>query len=169
MKELTITQNMYNSAEGMANEQGVLKGSIRFGAGNIYGFLGEELFHKCYPEAIRENTMDYDFIYHNLHIDVKTKMTTVKPLMEYEGSVTKMPKHQACDIYFFCRVHKDTRKGWVIGWEYTDRFFEKAYLKNKGDKDPSNGNVCKRACWNIFYRDLKPLIELEEAWLNQKC
>lgn len=163
MKELVVSQAMYDSAEKLAKAQGVLKGSIRRGAGNIYGYLGEELFLKQYPNSERVNTMDYDFILNGLKIDVKTKMTTVEPLPEYEGSVTKMSKKQACDIYFFCRVHKDTRKGWVIGWEYAEKFFKKAYLKKKGDKDKSNGNVCKRTCWNIFYYDLKPLTALEVA------
>lgn len=155
---------MYQRAKAIADAQGKLKGSIRSGKGNIYGYLGEEIFWSLYPDALRCNDYDHDFELRrfnfldnpvDIKVDVKTKMTSYEPKPEYEGSVTKMPKQQDTHIYFFCRVHKDTRKGWAIGWEYSDCFFEKAYLKRKGDKDPSNGMVCKRTCWNIFHNQLR--------------
>jgi hypothetical protein len=155
---IEITQAMYDRAHILAEAQGRLKGSIRFGAGNIYGYLGEEIFCKAF-ECQRVNDYEHDFVINrfdkDIRIDVKTKMTTVEPKPEYEASVTKMPKQQDTDIYFFCRVHKDTRKGWLIGWEWSDIFFLTAYLKNKGDKDTSNSNICKRTCWNIFHHQLQ--------------
>jgi hypothetical protein len=158
MLEISITDEMYAVAKTLADAQGALKGSIRFGQGNIYGYLGEAIFEKLY-DCHRVNDYDHDFVISSfdreIRVDVKTKMTTVEPKPEYEASVTKMPKQQDTDIYFFCRVHKDTRKGWAIGWEFSDTFFKTAYLKNKGDKDPSNGMICKRTCWNIFHNQLR--------------
>jgi hypothetical protein len=142
----------------MADAQGTLKGSIQFGKGNIYGYLGEEIFAKLY-DAQRINDYDCDFILqrfdNDIKVDVKTKMTSYEPKPEYEGSVTKMPVQQKNHIYYFCRVHKDTRIGWAIGWEYSDVFFKKAYLKKKGDRDPSNDMICKRTCWNIYHYQLR--------------
>jgi hypothetical protein len=164
MISIPITNEMYSRALKISEAQGALKGSIRGGRGNIYGYLGEEIFHKLYPDAKRINGYDHDFElrrFSNLaepvdvKVDVKTKMTGYVPKPEYEASVTKMPKQQDTHIYYFCRVHKDTRKGWAIGWEYSDCFFKRAYLKEKGDKDPSNGMVCKRTCWNIFHNQLR--------------
>ncbi len=158
MLVMPITTKMYQSAKAIADAQGVLKGSIRYGAGNIYGYLGEEIFQKLY-DAQRVNDYEHDFVINrfdqDIRVDVKTKSTSYKPLPEYEASVTKMPRQQNTHIYFFMRVHKDTRKGWALGWEFSDIFFKKAYLKEKGDKDPSNGMVCKRTCWNIFHHQLR--------------
>lgn len=158
MLTIPITNEMYAEAKVIADSQGALKGSIRFGQGNIYGYLGEAIFQKLY-DCYRVNDYEHDFVINNGHedikVDVKTKMTTVEPKPEYEASVTKMPKQQDTHIYFFCRVHKDTRKGWAIGWEWSDVFFKTAYLKNKGDKDKSNGMICKRACWNIYHNQLQ--------------
>jgi hypothetical protein len=158
MIEIKITNEMYRSAKAISDAQGVLKSSIRYGEGNIYGYLGEEIFQNLY-DCQRVNTYDCDFLINrfdqDIRVDVKTKMTSYEPKPEYEGSVTKMPKQQDTHIYFFCRVHKDTRMGWAIGWEFSDVFFEKAYLKKKGDKDPSNGMICKRTCWNIYHHQLR--------------
>jgi hypothetical protein len=149
---------MYTEAHDLAESQGALKGSIRFGQGNIYGYLGEAIFQTLY-DCFRVNDYEHDFVINkndqDIKVDVKTKMTTVEPKPEYEASVTKMPKQQETHIYFFCRVHKDTRKGWAIGWEFSDVFFKTAYLKEKGDKDPSNGMICSRTCWNIFHHQLR--------------
>jgi hypothetical protein len=163
---------MYDSAQKAADEIGPMKGSIRKGRGTIYGMLGEEIFQKLCPEAKRvslirdENDQlkfDYDFELGGLRIDVKSKMTGYVPKPEYEGSVTKMPKQQDCDIYFFCRIHKDTRYGWVCGWQFASKYMRDAYLKKKGDKDSTNGNVCKRTCWNMFYKDMYPLGTFEKV------
>ena len=156
--QIPITQAMYDRAHTLAEQQGRLKGSIRFGAGNIYGYLGEELFMAAY-DCKRVNDFEHDFVINrfgnDIRVDVKTKMTTVEPKPEYEASVTKMPHQQLTNMYFFCRVHKDTRKGWLIGWQWSDVFFKEAYLKTKGDKDTSNGNICKRTCWNIYHHQLR--------------
>jgi len=158
MLTVPITTAMYTEAKELADAQGALKGSIRFGQGNIYGYLGEAIFQKLF-DCQRVNDYEHDFVINrydqDIKVDVKTKMTSYKPLPEYEASVTKMPKQQKTHIYFFCRVHKDTRKGWAIGWEFSDVFFKTCYLKEKGDKDPSNGMICKRTCWNIYHNQLR--------------
>jgi hypothetical protein len=163
MLQVPITNNMYMQAKELADAQGALKGSIRFGQGNIYGYLGEEIFQTLY-DCQRVNDFEHDFVINrydqDIKVDVKTKMTTVEPKPEYEASVTKMPHQQKTHIYFFCRVHKDTRKGWAIGWEFSDVFFKTCYLKEKGDKDASNGMICKRTCWNIFHHQLRSPEEL---------
>jgi len=158
MLTVPITTAMYTEAKELADAQGALKGSIRFGQGNIYGYLGEAIFQKLF-DCQRVNDYEHDFVINrydqDIKVDVKTKMTSYKPLPEYEASVTKMPKQQKTHIYFFCRVHKDTRKGWAIGWEFSDVFFKTCNLFKKGDKDSSNGMICKRTCWNIFHHQLR--------------
>ena len=164
MLTVNINREMYDNAKALAEAQGVLKGSIEYGKGNIYGYLGEEIFQKLYPDALRVNSFDHDFELIRfpqlddpvtITVDVKTKMTSYVPQPHYEASVTAMPRQQDTHIYFFCRVHKDTRQGWAIGWEFSDVFFSTSYLKKEGDVDPSNGMVCKRTCWNIYHSQLR--------------
>ena len=158
-----ITENMYARAKAISDAQGSLKGSIRFGRGNVYGYLGEEAFHSHFPSAIKENTFDYDFVFENgISVDVKSKMCATPPKDFYEGSVTYAKVTQKCDIYFFCRIDKDTRRAWLCGWEYSKDYLKNAYVKKKGDKDPSNGNVCKRTCWNMLYSDMRDVNSLND-------
>lgn len=156
MHEMAITQEMYDRAAEKAKALGVLKGSIRRGAGNIYGFLGEEIFLKLYPHAVRVNEESHDFELEGLRVDVKTKMCSSQPLMHYEASVTYAKTPQDCDIYFFVRVHKDTRIGWALGWQLASNYIRSAALKKKGEVDPANGMVCHKTCWNLPYSDMFP-------------
>lgn len=159
--KVDITKEMYERAKNIADEQGMLKGSIRFGKGNLTGYLGEELFYYLFPKSIRVNDYHSDFNLNKSRIEVKSKQCSTPPLEHYNGTVTFSTKPQECDIYFFTRIHKDTRVGWFCGWRSKDSFLHEAVLLKKGDTDPANGYVCKRDCWNMQYKNMNDLDSLK--------
>ena len=159
--EVEISKEMYENAKKIADAQGALKGSIRFGKGNLTGYLGEEIFYKLFPKAERINDYESDFALNGYKIEVKSKQCSSKPLEHYEGSVTYSKKPQDCDIYFFTRIHKDTRTGWYCGWRTHDSFLRDALVLRKGDTDPKNNYVCKRDCWNMKYNDMNDIDSLK--------
>lgn len=167
MIEIPITEEMYATAERYAKELGALRGSIMRGGSNIYGFLGEEIFQHLFPDAVRDNEASHDFTWNGLRIDVKSKRCATKPKLNYEASVVKSKNPQDTDIYFFCRIHTDTRLGWAMGWMPSKAYLRNAYVKKKGDKDPSNGNICKRTCWNMYYHDMLTVPSMQQISVIQ--
>ena len=160
-KKFNISTEMYNSATAYAAELGMLRGSIRFGKGNLTGFLGEEALLMLIPESKRINNYDYDFELNGKYIEVKSKQCSTEPLLHYDGSVVYTENPQNADVYVFFRIHKDTRIGWFCGWRSCKSFIKESMLLKSGDKDPANGYVCKRSCWNMPYKDMRDLDSLK--------
>jgi len=144
-------------ARDKAKELGQLRNSITKGAGNLVGFVGEEIayavLYKAYKRVRFVNNYDYDILVDGWRVDVKTKATSVKPLSSYQCSVSALNTKQACDVYAFVRVKNDLTVGWWCGNIAKDRFFNKAVFCKKGSDD--NGYVFKSDCYNVPIKDLK--------------
>ncbi len=166
---MDITKKMYDRARKAGDKIGVLPNSIRKGQGNTVGKIGEEMFNKFYPDNDWPDTTQFDFtLVRNdclLRIEMKAKEhgPYKKPELDYEGSVTWSEKAQDCDIYYFSRVHKDTRVGWLCGWMWKEEFFKQCFLIKKGERFP-NGFVCSQDCWNIYYHQCHSPEELLEEY-----
>lgn len=132
--------------------------SIRKGQGTFFGCLGESLFHHIYPNAIRANTYDYDFIYYNKKIDIKTKERTVPPKIHYECSVNTMNGKQNCDYYVFTQILDSATTGWILGKIPTEEFFDTAKLYKKGTRDPRNNFTFHCDTYNIPISQLYPVV-----------
>jgi hypothetical protein len=155
MQEVAISLPMLDLARTKAAELGKLHNSILKGKGNIAGFLGEQIALHCLG-GTWANTYDWDIILPDgKRIDVKTKQTSVKPLPEYECSVTKYNTKQKCDAYAFVRLKNDFMVGWYLGCMDKEKYLEKAAFKKKGDIDPSNTYKFKADCYNLAIKELE--------------
>ena len=158
--ELDITPDMIEEAQEKSKEMGTLKNSITNGGGNLAGFLGEILANKILKGRI-SNTYQYDIVLEDgTTVDVKTKNTTVKPLMTYDCSIAAFNISQKCNLYCFVRIKNDLTKGWVLGVYDKKEYFKDAVFMKKGDVDPSNNFVVKSDCYNLKINSLKKIEEV---------
>ena len=154
MIEVSITELMITQAKHKAQEMGKLNNSIRNGAGNVVGFIGEQIALSILGGKWA-NTYDYDLITTDgTKVDVKTKQTTVEPRLHYECSVAKFNTRQKCDMYAFVRVKDTLDKGWFLGYMGHTEYFRKATYLRRGDVDPSNNFTVKADCFNLKIEEL---------------
>lgn len=153
--EVRISDDIVDACRSEAENIGKRNNSIRHGAGNLIGVIGEELVCR-YLGATRENTYNYDVIIGSSKIDVKTKETTVVPELDYFVSVPDFNTSQSCDYYYFVRVHKSMKWGWLLGGISKQEFYEKASFYYKGDIDPNSNGKWRFAadCYNLKISEL---------------
>ena len=162
MIEVTITENIVEKAQRKARSMGRINNSITKGAGNLAGFIGEEVVNLFVGGKIN-NTYDYDIVKGDVKIDVKTKRCTSPPKAHYDCSIAALSTHQKCDKYIFVRVewHKNKpdewKRAWILGEISKKEYFKKARWLKKGDIDKSNNFVVKADCHNLKISDLNPL------------
>jgi hypothetical protein len=158
MIEIVITADMLINARDKAASLGKLYNSITSGAGNIAGFIGEDIAHQVLGGML-QNTYDYDLVLANgTTVDVKTKQTSVKPLESYECSVANLNIKQACDAYCFVRVKNDFTVGWYLGVYDKLAYLNDSVFMKKGTIDPTNNYVVKSDCYNLKISQLKEKI-----------
>lgn len=148
MIEFIITQQMIDDAKQRAKNMGILKNSISHGKGTVAGFIGEVAVAN-YLGVPLCNTYDYDLIYNDLKIDVKTKHCSVTPLPHYDCSVAAYNTRQQCDVYIFVRVLMDYKKGWILGGISKEDYFKSSRFMKQGTVDSSNGFMVKADCYNL--------------------
>ena len=153
MIEIEVTDEWYQSAKKKADELGHLTHSIRKGAGNLGGFIGEYIAQSILGGKFA-NTYEYDLVLANgLTVDVKTKMTTVKPRPHYMCTIADYYL-QDCDYYTFVRVLTDYSKGWFLGFKKHDEFMSQSIRVRKGDVCEENGFVAKIDGYDMPISDL---------------
>lgn len=151
MIEIAITPEMLMVAQKNAEAMGVLKKSFMKGAGNLAGFLGEEMV-KSYLGCESDNTYQYDMIYNGYTIDVKTKNCTSPPKYYYECSIAEYTlSHQNPDYYIFNRVmiNDSVQRGWILGFLSKSQYMERSAHHTKGELDPSNNFTFVESCYNV--------------------
>ena len=90
----------------------------------------EEIFKKVFPIAIEssgKNVYYYDYTLGKRRVEIKTKMCTTIPNINYECSIYNYFQ-QAPEFYFFVRVIKRNGEyphGWLLGYISEKQF--KAY------------------------------------------
>jgi len=155
MIEIVVTPTMLVEARDKAAEMGKLHNSIMNGAGNIAGFIGEEIARQVLG-GVLNNTYDYDLTLDSgKTVDVKTKQTSVKPLETYDCSIAAFNTKQKCDYYCFVRVKNNFTVGWYLGVYDKQQYMEDAVFMKKGDVDSSNGYVVRSDCYNLKISKLK--------------
>ena len=158
MIEVSITDSMKKRAWKKSSNMGVVHNSITKGAGNIAGFIGEEIANSIIDGSIN-NTYDYDIVTKSgIKYDVKTKRCTSEPKDFYECSVANYNTKQKCDRYAFVRVEYHNRRwgrAWLLGWLTHDEYFAKAKKLTKGEIDRSNGFIVKADCYNVPISELR--------------
>lgn len=155
MIEVVVTGDMLVTARDKAAEMGRLRNSITNGAGNIAGFIGEAIAQQVMG-GVLANTYDYDLILCNgKTVDVKTKQTSVKPLLTYDCSIAGLNTTQNCDYYAFVRVKNDFSVGWFLGVYKKQQYILDSVFMKKGTIDPDNGYVVRSDCYNLTINKLK--------------
>jgi|TARA_R110002074_G_scaffold33133_1_gene92495 hypothetical protein len=154
MIELKITNEMKELANQKSKEMGLINNSILRSAGNMAGFLGEQVVLSIIGGEWA-NTYDYDLISNTGNkVDVKTKQTTAVPRPYYEASVANFNAKQLCDYYAFVRIHKDFTVAWYMGAMRKLEYYTQSNFLNKGDIDPDNNFVVRADCHNLPYSKL---------------
>ena len=153
--EVLISDEIVNKAQAKSNELGLLNNSIREGKGNLVGFIGEFLVADYFGGEV-SNTYDYDLIIKGKKIDIKTKETTVAPKSHYFCTVADYNTKQKCDSYYFVRVTKDLKTGYLLGGLTKDAFYRKARFYRRNDFDPTSnqGWVFTADCYNVPISEL---------------
>lgn len=157
MRRVDITDDLFDRIHdqiaGKAAAIGNLKGSIEDGDGNYAGLFGEMLFLEEFGGE-RDATYNYDILYDDLKVDVKTKRRSVEPKPYYECSIADYNTEQDCDIYYFVSVLYDYSEAWLLGYKDTDEYYELADFHEEGDIDEDNDFEFKADCWNLPISEL---------------
>lgn len=149
MIKINIKPEWKTTAKEMSEDMGVLNHSIMRGAGNFAGFLGE-LVVANYLGVELCHTYDYDLIYDDKKVDVKTKQCTSPPKPHYECSIANYNHTQRCDEYIFVRIEKNHfETAWILGKMPRAEYISKAVFIKKGTVDPSNGFIVREDCYNL--------------------
>jgi len=151
-RKIEISEQMIKNAKDKANDLGCLNNSIRGGKGNFVGFLGEEIVKK-YLKIGDGNTYQFDLVYHNKKLEVKSKERSVPPQITYNATVAKFNIKQDCDYYVFTSILKDNSSGWICGIIPKQEFYDKAVF-NKKDEKETNIFSFKSDCYNLTYDKL---------------
>ena len=149
MRHIKITNKHIKLAEKMSKSMGTLNNSITKGQGNIVGFLGEIIVAE-YLDIILDNTYDYDLIYKNKKIDVKSKKVTTPPKSYYE-----------CNLYVFTRIKNDLSAGWIVGYLDKKEYLDSSKFLKKGEIDSDNNWKVLTDCYNLPINKLKDIEELK--------
>tara|TARA_Y100000296_G_C4985864_1_gene162951 strand:- start:35 stop:526 length:492 start_codon:yes stop_codon:yes gene_type:complete len=160
MRYIKILETHIEQAEKMSKQMGHLNNSITKGKGNIIGFLGEIIVAN-YLNIILKNTYDYDLVYKNKKIDVKSKRVTTPPKAYYECSIAALNTKQKCDLYVFTRIKNDLSAGWILGYLEKDKYLKDSKFLKKGEIDLDNNWKVITDCYNLPINKLKDIEELK--------
>lgn len=137
-------------------KMGVLDNSVKSGGGNKTGFLGEFAFLEAFGGE-RDHTYEYDIMYDDMKVEVKTKKRTVDPQPHYQADIFDLNTEQDCDIYYFVSINSEEERVWMCGYLTPDEFYDRASFKKKGQMNHENGHVYQEDCWVLPYTELKRL------------
>ena len=145
MLQLPFDNEMIRAATDWAENLGGIYNSITKGDGNYAGRLGELALAKHLGVEVKDHK-DYDLIYNDSKVEVKTKRRATKPKPNYTVNIASTSKHQTPDTYAFLSVeysdrdsggnYSDLLKIWLCGYKSADQFFEEAEFWPKGTPDP---------------------------------
>ena len=103
---------------------------------------------------------DYDLVFNNKKIDVKSKRVTSAPREYYECSVADLNTKQKCDFYVFTRIKNDLSEGWILGYLEKEKYLADSKFLKKGSIDPDNNWKVSTDCHNLPISKLKDIEEL---------
>jgi|TARA_R110000824_G_scaffold17005_4_gene69714 hypothetical protein len=172
MIRLNVTKEMIDSARAKANALGSINNSILKGAGNVAGYLGEEVVASYVKAEVVSNNRGLEKYNHDLllsggcRIEVKTKRRTVSPRGYYDVSVARTSKHQQPDTYAFVSLefervtHSHPKKyyglinAWLCGFMPANEYWKRAKLWKSGQIDKTNNFKTHVDMYNLAIEDL---------------
>jgi hypothetical protein len=175
MLKVNIDENMIARAKERAKAIPQSRNTFMPFDRHVAGFAGEEMIIKSFDgfvETKGDQVYNYDFLFNNKKIEVKTKLVTSEPKPHYECS-TYTYFNQQTEYLVFNRVFNADKSskyswpyGWILGWITYDKFHEIKNLIPKGQMQ-SNGFETRTSTWNIFISDLNPIETLIEELLKE--
>ena len=156
MKNIKIEKEDIDLANKMSSSMGALNNSITKGRGNVIGFLGEIIVANELGITL-DNTYDYDLIFNDKRIDVKSKKVSSVPRDYYECSVAALNTRQRCDLYMFTRIKNDLSEGWILGYLEKEKYLTDSKFLKKGSIDPDNNWKVSTDCYNLPINKLETI------------
>lgn len=141
--KVQITEQMKRHALKMSeNNKFTNARSLIKGNSLMEGLLAEIVFEETFPDAERCNTFDYDFLWRNEKIDIKSK-TVINgeniPRAEYVLTIPEYSLNiQKCDKYVCIYNNKQYTLSWIVGMISKEQYKQMAVLRKKGDIDERN-------------------------------
>ena len=144
----------------------------------FFGYLGQAMVYD-YLGIPEVDTFDFDGIYNNEKLEIKTISCKFEPYSHYLCTVNShdlegVHKQQA-DHYVFTRIKNDKSIGWILGYISCEEFFKKGIFKSKGSEITSNPNVGKFEKANATVLEIQELYNIRELmkrttdkWLRGK-
>lgn len=124
------------------------------------GILGEVVFERLYPKAVRMSLADpglaYDFRYRGVHVDVKCKVRTSPPKPDQEGSFFAYQASELKRLHvmlYFMSTTREFDRVWLCGFIPSNMFLEHDRMQvwQKGEIDPSNGKQFAEKTYGLTY------------------
>ena len=141
MRELPFDDKIIREATEWAENLGGIYNSITRGDGNFAGRFGELVLAKHLGVEV-EDHKDYDLIYNDSKVEVKTKRRATKPKSNYTVNIAATSKHQKPDKDAFLSLeyadrdsggnYSDLQYIWLCGYKSAEQFFEEAEFWPKG-------------------------------------
>lgn len=137
---------------------------------NFIGILGEECVKSYLNLLTEDNTYDYDIIFKNKKIDVKSKKCIRIPRLDYECGVSHNSLKQKCDYYLFTRLYFDEKvnkytKAYFMGFCSKKFFLENAIVCKAGKCMPNGKIPMKADFYYVLAENIdNPKILLEKSF-----
>ena len=146
---LDVSNKVFIDSQKKGVELGPIHNSITRGAGNLAGFIGEYLAQSIYG-GVLDNTYAYDLkLPDGRRMDVKTKITSVEPKMDYMCTVSAFQIDYDCDGYIFTRVLNSYSICWVLGHISKTLFLDKSTFHKKGTRDKNTTFIYRADSYDV--------------------
>jgi len=124
----------------------------------IAGILGEIVFKKIYPNAIRSKDITYDFDVNDVKVDVKCKYRTVVPRQDYEASFFLYQSDEKfnAELYFFMSTLPSFEYVWLCGYMSKKDLLADPHTEiwKQGEIDENNGMTFREDTICLKYKYL---------------
>jgi hypothetical protein len=170
---INVTQEMRDLAEKWYRDRGEKYGSMYDphldpGKVNVLkGYIGEAVYHFCYPDAEHVDESHKDFIHFNTGIDIKTECVQYyDPKIWFQ--IPDQDLQRLPDIYVFMQTTYDFTQAWIFGWISHAMFVKNGTQRTKGEKrfwkegkpDFEYLNNCKDVqVMDVFKLNMKGVVE----------
>jgi hypothetical protein len=124
----------------------------------IAGILGEIIFKKMYPNAVKSKDITYDFDVNGEKVDVKCKYRTVNPKQEFEASffLYQAGEKFNANLYFFMSTIPSFEYVWLCGYLSKEDILKDPHTEiwKQGQIDENNGMTFKEDTICLKYKYL---------------
>jgi len=162
MQKVKITEAMMNWAQDKANDHRKGKRfvkSIDLHNSVLVGYIGDAVFQEQYPDAIHVDESNYDFVYVNIEIDVKSWWSKYPPRNDYYVQIPTVDIIRSPEVYVFACIMDGFEYGYLVGHIDAKEFKKASTYRKKGEKGERAGKEIKYTtnCWELPVSQLEPL------------